>query len=95
LRCAVSLETHDKQLEGATVDLSFDGMLVRSYLTFPAGTLVKVKLELQKGSSPLQFEARVVRTIETDCMGLQFNQLDAKQGSRLQEFLLPLILTAI
>jgi len=92
MRCAVLLESNGKQLEGATVDISSGGMLVRSYLAFPAGTLVKVKLELKTGSTPLEFEARVVRTIGTDCMGLEFNQLDPKQSARLQEFLLPLIL---
>ncbi len=66
LRCAVSLESNDKLLEGATVDLSFDGMLVQSYLIFPTGSLVKVRLELQTGSAPLQAEARVVRTIGTE-----------------------------
>ncbi len=76
------------------MDISSGGMLVRSYLAFPAGTLVKVKLELKTGSTPLEFEARVVRTIGTDCMGLEFNQLDPKQSARLQEFLLVLILAA-
>jgi CheY-like chemotaxis protein len=94
LRCAVSMESNDKQLEGTTVDLSSDGMLVQSYLVFPTGTLVKVSLELQAGSTPLQFEARVVRTIGTDGMGLQFKSQGAKESSRLQEFLLPLILAA-
>ena len=94
VRCAVLLESNGKQLEGATVDLSSGGMLVQSYLAFPAGTLVKVTLELQPGSAPLEFEARVIRTIGTDCMGVQFNRLDAKQSARLQEFLLPLILAA-
>jgi DNA-binding response OmpR family regulator len=94
LRCAVLFESNGKQLEGTTVDLSSGGMLVQSYLVFSVGTLVKVKLELQTGSTPLQFEARVVRTIGTDRMGVQFNQLDDKQNSRLQEFLLPLILAA-
>lgn len=94
VRCSALLEWNGKQLEGATVDLSSGGMLVRSYLAFPAGTLVKVKLELKTGSTPLEFEARVVRTIGTDCMGLEFNQLDPKQSARLQEFLLPLILAA-
>jgi len=94
MRCAVLLESNGKQLEGATVDISSGGMLVRSYLAFPAGTLVKVKLELKTGSTPLEFEARVVRTIGTDCMGLEFNQLDPKQSARLQEFLLVLILAA-
>jgi CheY-like chemotaxis protein len=94
LRCAVLLESNGKQLEGTTVDLSSGGMLVQSYLVFPSGTRVKVRLELQTGSQPLQFEARVVRTIGTDRMGVQFHRLDAEQGCRLQEFLLPLMLAA-
>jgi DNA-binding response OmpR family regulator len=92
--CSVLLESNGKQLEGATIDLSVGGMLLRSYLVFPVGTLVKVELQLQPGSPPLEFEARVIRTIGTDCMGVQFNRLDAKQSARLQEFLLPLILAA-
>jgi hypothetical protein len=36
----------------------------------------------------------VVRTIGTDCMGVQFHRLDEKQNNRLQEFLFPLILAA-
>ena len=62
LRCGVSMESNGNQLEGATVDLSFDGMLVQSYLVFCHGTLVKVRLELQTGLPALQFEARVVRS---------------------------------
>jgi CheY-like chemotaxis protein len=92
LRCAVSLESNDKQLEGTTVDLSLDGMLVQSYLVFPTGSVVKVRLQLPAGSAPLQVEARVVRTIGTDRMGLQFKSLGPGERTRVQEFLLPLIL---
>jgi CheY-like chemotaxis protein len=94
VRCVVLLESNGKQLEGTTIDLSSGGMLVRSYLVFPVGTLVKVKLELRPGTPPLQFEAHVVRTVGSDCMGVQFNRLDTKQAAQLQEFLLPLILAA-
>jgi len=94
LQRQVSLESNDKHLEGTTVDLSSEGMLVQSYLVFSTGTPVKVTLQLQSGSTPLQFEARVVRTVGTDRMGIQFKSLDAKENSRLQEFLLPLILSA-
>jgi len=93
LRRTTSMDSDGKQIEGTTIDLSFDGMLVQSYLVFPAGTLVTVKLELQPGSAPVQFNARVVRTVGTDHMGLQFNKLGAMESSRLQEFLLPLILS--
>jgi CheY-like chemotaxis protein len=94
VQCPVSLESNDKQLEGTTVDLSSEGMLVQSYLVLSTGALVKVTLQLQTGSTPLQFEGKVVRTIGTDRMGIHFKSLDAKENSRLQEFLLPLILSA-
>jgi CheY-like chemotaxis protein len=93
LRRTVSIDSDGKQIEGTTVDLSFDGMLAQCYLIFPAGTLVTVRLELHPGSAPVQLEARVVRTFGTDHMGLQFNKLGAVETSRLQEFLLPLILS--
>jgi CheY-like chemotaxis protein len=93
LRRTVALDSDGKQIEGTTVDLSFDGMLVQSYLIFPAGTLVTAKLVLQPGSAPVQFEARVVRTVGTDHMGLQFNRPGAMETTRLQDFLLPMILS--
>jgi CheY-like chemotaxis protein len=89
----VSLQTNDKQLEGTTVDISFDGMLVQSYLVFPAGTRVQVTLDLQNGSTPLQLEARVLRTPGAERMAVQFKSPNATERSRLQEFLLPLILS--
>jgi PilZ domain len=93
LRPAASMDSDGKQIEGTTVDLSFDGMLIQSYLIFPVSTLATVRLELQPGSAAVQFEARVVRTVGTDCMGLQFKKLGTTEMSRLQEFLLPLILS--
>jgi len=93
LRRTASIEADEKQIEGTTIDLSFDGMLVQSYLTFPSGTPVTVTLQLQTASAPLRLEARVVRKVGTDHMGLQFTRLGAKESNRLQEFLLPLILS--
>lgn len=93
LHCTVSMEANGQQSAGKTVDLSFGGMLVKSNLVFPTDTVARVRLELDTGSPPLQFEARVVRTVGTDYMGLQFRQLGAKESARLQEFLLPRILT--
>jgi CheY-like chemotaxis protein len=94
LQCPVSLESDGKHVEGKTVDISSDGMLAQFYLVFPAGTLVMVSLELQKGARPLRFEARVIRTVGTDRMALQFKNPQPEESKRLQEFLLPLILAA-
>lgn len=93
LQLPVSLQANDKQLEATTVDLSFDGMLVQSYLVFPAGTHIKLSLDLQNSSKPLQLEARVLRALGTDRMAVQFKSANATERSRLQEFLLPLILS--
>jgi hypothetical protein len=36
----------------------------------------------------------VIRTVGTDCIGIQFVNLGPKESIRLQQFLLPLILAA-
>ena len=92
LQRPVSLQANDKQLEGTTVDISFDGMLVQSYPVFPAGTHIKLSLDLQNRSKPLQLEARVLRALGTERMTIQFKSMNATERSRLQEFLLPLII---
>ena len=94
LQRPVSLQANDKQLEGTTVDISFDGMLVQSYVVFPVGSQTKLTLDLQNGSTPVHLEGRVLRTLGTDRMAVQFKSLNATERNRLQEFLLPLILSS-
>ncbi len=94
LRCGVSIEAGNDRLEGTTLDLSLGGALVQSRRAFTSGTLVTVSLDLEAGTSLTRLGARVVRTIGTDCMGIQFENLGPKESVRLQEFLLPLILAA-
>jgi CheY-like chemotaxis protein len=94
LSCKVSMESGDDRLEGTTLDLSLGGALVQSHRALPSGTLVKLSLQLQAGTAPWRAEARVVRTLGTDCMGVQFENCGPKESDRLQEFLLPRILSA-
>jgi len=94
LRCRVSMEAGNDRLEGTTLDLSLGGALVQSPRAFPSSTLVTISLELEAGASLMRSGARVIRTIGTDCMGIQFENLGLKESVRLQEFLLPLILQA-
>ncbi len=94
LRCGVSMDAGNDRLEGTTLDLSLGGALVQSRRAFTSGTLVTVSLDLEAGTSLTRLGARVVRTIGTDCMGIQFENLGPKESVRLQEFLLPLILAA-
>ena len=94
LRCRVSMESGNDRIVGTTVDLSLGGLLVQSQHVFPPDTRVTVSLELETGKAPFRSNARVVRTVGTDCMGIQFENLAAKESRQLQEFLLPLILAA-
>jgi CheY-like chemotaxis protein len=92
LRCRVSIVSASGRLDGTTLDISLGGMLVHSQHVLPPDTIVTASLELEAGTPPLRSAARVVRTIDTNCMGVQFEDLGPKESSRLQEFLLPLIL---
>ena len=94
LRCRVLLDSGNDRLEGTTLDLSLGGALVQSHRAFPSGTPVTVSLELEAGTSHMRSGARVIRTVGTDCMGIQFENLGSKESNRLQQFLLPLILAA-
>jgi len=94
LRCRVSLESGNERLEATTLDLSLGGALVQSHRAFPSGTLVTVSLELEAGKPHMRSGARVIRTVGTDCMGVQFENLGPAESIRLQQFLLPLILAA-
>jgi CheY-like chemotaxis protein len=94
LRCRASLESGSDRLEGTTLDLSFGGALIQSDRVFPLGATVTVSLELGVGTSPMRSVARVIRTVGTDCMGIQFEKIGPDDSSRLQECLLPLILAA-
>jgi response regulator RpfG family c-di-GMP phosphodiesterase len=90
----VFIESGNDRLDGRTLDLSLGGAMVQSRRTFPPGTAVAVSLELVASAPPILSGARVVRTIGTDCMGIQFENLGPKESTRLQEHLLPLILSA-
>ena len=94
LRRRVLMETGSDRLEGTTLDLSLGGALVQSNRAFPSSALVTVSLELEAGTPPMRSGARVIRTVGTDCIGIQFVNLGPKESIRLQQFLLPLILAA-
>jgi CheY-like chemotaxis protein len=93
-RCKVTIDSPHGSLYGNTLDLSLGGALVQAERTFPPGTLLTVNLEIEPGLAPLQSAARIVRVIGTDCMGIEFENLESKESNRLQQFLLPLILAA-
>jgi two-component system chemotaxis response regulator CheY len=91
--CKVTMESGEQRLHGTTVDLSLDGLLVKAGEVFSVGYRVQFSLELAPGTPSLRASARVMRLVGDDCMGLQFENVGAADSTRLEEFLLPLILS--
>jgi hypothetical protein len=94
VRCKAIVETGTVQIEGSTLDLSLNGTLVQADRALPAGTKVALSLHLKPGSPPLRASAKVARVIGEDCMGLEIGAISQEDSERLQEFLLPLILSS-
>ena len=90
-RSRVQLESGGSRLEGETIDLSLNGMLVRAQRTVSAGTSVHFSLFLTPGNEPVVGVGSIMRVIGPDQMGVQMDRLTANESARLQEFLLPLI----
>jgi len=90
-RAPVRLTWDKMEVQGETVDISLNGMLVKAARCVPSGSMVEVNLELSPGSKPIVGPAAVMRTMGENQMGIEFTQLNKIENSRLQEFLLPLV----
>ena len=77
-------------LDSETVDVSFDGLLVRAARTFPQGSLVSVRLFLSSGSQPITATGTVVRLVGP-LMGIHLEKIGNDGTKRLQDFLLPFV----
>lgn len=91
----VAVQAGDEKLEGTTVDLSLQGMLVETPRTFSVGSQVKVRLELATGQKPVIGTGKVVRQAGFNRMGIELDGLAGEDAERLQTFLLPLILKSV
>jgi len=93
LRTRVRLQFDHEEVEGETIDVSLNGMLVRTPNTIPALSSVRVSLYApNQGGMPITGSGSVVRTLSDNRFGIQLNRLAPIESSRLQEFLLPMIL---
>jgi two-component system chemotaxis response regulator CheY len=92
--CKVSMQSDQERSLGHTLDISLNGAMVCADKTFPVGSLIQVELELGQERGTLAGSARVVRVVGVDCMGLHFENVPLDHTRKMQEFLLPLLLTA-
>jgi DNA-binding response OmpR family regulator len=90
-RSRVQLRVAGQEIDGETVDVSMEGVLVKAVKTVPIGSSVDVSLHLSKGMRPIVGAGSVVRLTSASQMGIHLGQLAMDESQRLQEFLLALI----
>ena len=84
------IQSGGDEVRAATVDLSLNGALVRAERIFPRGSSVKINLFVAP-MQPVVGHGLVMRTVNDNQMGIQFDGLSFNESTRLQDFLLPLV----
>jgi CheY-like chemotaxis protein len=83
----VLVKCGDIRSRGITEDVSVNGMLIRMERTFPVGARLRISFDMSTGEPPLRADARVVRLIEENMMGIELENVAPVDSDRLQEFL--------
>lgn len=90
--CKVVMEFSGQNSFGTTIDMSLTGMRVKMNRSFPVNSIALTTLELAPDSPRLTFKCRVVRQIDDDCMGVEYEGMGQEESDSLEKFLLPRIL---
>jgi DNA-binding response OmpR family regulator len=90
VRAKVRVRYGDKIVDGETIDISLNGVLVRALHIFPVGSPVEINLYLLAGKPPIVGLGSVMRVAEGSQMGIQLDRLSRVESGRLQEYLLQL-----
>ncbi len=91
LRSKVRLTSASVDLEGETIDVSLNGLLIRADSLLDLGTRAQVSLYLTPGVRPVVGSGSIMRTVGKNQMGVQLEKLATSESSRLEEFLLPIV----
>jgi DNA-binding response OmpR family regulator len=91
-RASVHLTGDGVDLNGETVNISMNGMLVKADQCIPLGSDLRVTLDLLPGVKPFVGSGSVARIAGGNEMGIEFNLMSRDENGRLQELLLPLII---
>lgn len=90
-RSKVQITFRGQEVVGETVNVSLEGMLIRTPRTLPVGSSVGVSLLLNEAMRPVVGAGSVVRLCGHEEMGIHLGRLTREDSQRLQEYLLPLI----
>jgi len=90
LRSKVSLAWGDLVVDGETIDVSLNGLLVKADCVGPLGIPAQMNLYLSPGTRPIVGSCSVKRIVGKNQMGIELNQLSTSENKRLEQFLLPI-----
>jgi CheY-like chemotaxis protein len=88
IKAEVSIRSDASELAGETMDISMNGMLVRTSHTLPVGSLVEVSLFADSETEPIVGLGSVVRIVSDTQMGILLDRFPGSEMLRLQERLL-------
>ena len=88
----IQVEFNHERLKGFTADISLGGAMVQADDVFPMGSHVRLDIQTSPGAPTFRASGRVVRLMEINNMGIQFDPLEHGEMERLQDFLLPFLL---
>jgi CheY-like chemotaxis protein len=91
LKSKVQIKFRGQAIEGETVNVSLEGMLIRTPRILPVGSSVDVSLQLNQAMKPVVGAGSVVRLFGNEQMGIHLGRLTLEESQRLQEYLLPLL----
>ena len=91
LKSKVSIKFRGQEIEGETINVSLEGMLIRTPRMLPMGSSVDVSLRLSHAMEPVVGVGSVVRLHGHEQMGIHLGRLTLEESQKLQECLLPLL----
>jgi CheY-like chemotaxis protein len=91
VKSKVHIKFREQEIEGETVNMSMEGILVRVPRVLPVGSSVEVSLHVGHTGKPISGAGSVVRLHGRDHMGIHLGRLTLEESQRLQYYLLPLI----
>ncbi|MBV9888361.1 MAG: response regulator, partial [Acidobacteria bacterium] len=90
VKSRVLLSHGSQQIDGESINVSMEGLLVKVSKALPIGSSVNVSMHLSRGMRPIVGAGCVVRLNGPNQMGIHLGHLDLAESQRLQEFLLRL-----
>jgi DNA-binding response OmpR family regulator len=91
LKSKVNIKFRGQEIEGETINVSLEGLLIRSPRMLPIGSSVDVSLRLSHPMEPVVGAGSVVRLHGHEQMGIHLGRLTLEESQKLQECLLPLL----